>query len=203
MAIYFVRHGVDDEGYRGGWSQRGLNVEGYRQSERLGSYLKDNQSTYQIHRIVSSDLQRALDTANEIAKFMNLPVESSTKWRETNNGIIAGMPNEIVNERFPGLYFSSLRLEERYPGGESPLEFYLRIKETFKLLCEEQSTNNNLENVIIVTHGGVINVVYHILKGLEWTNKKNSFPASNTGIHKVENSNGQWNLTVENFLEHI
>lgn len=203
MAIYFVRHGVDDEGYRGGWSQRGLNVEGYRQSERLGSYLKDNQSTYQIHRIVSSDLQRALDTANEIAKFMNLPVESSTKWRETNNGIIAGMPNEIVNERFPGLYFSSLRLEERYPGGESPLEFYLRIKETFKLLCEEQSTNNNLENVIIVTHGGVINVVYHILKGLEWTNKNNSFPASNTGIHKVENSNGQWNLTVENFLEHI
>lgn len=203
MAIYFVRHGVDDEGYRGGWSQRGLNVEGYRQSERLGSYLKDNQSTYQIHRIVSSDLQRALDTANEIAKFMNLPVESSTKWRETNNGIVAGMPNEIVNERFPGLYFSSLRLEERYPGGESPLEFYLRIKETFKQLCEEQSTNNNLENVIIVTHGGVINVVYHILKGLEWTNKNNSFPASNTGIHKVENSNGQWNLTVENFLEHI
>lgn len=203
MAIYFVRHGVDDEGYRGGWSQRGLNVEGYRQSERLGSYLKDNHSTYQIHRIVSSDLQRALDTANEIAKFMNLPVESSTKWRETNNGIVAGMPNEIVNERFPGLYFSSLRLEERYPGGESPLEFYLRIKETFKQLCEEQSTNNNLENVIIVTHGGVINVVYHILKGLEWTNKNNSFPASNTGIHKVENSNGQWNLTVENFLEHI
>lgn len=84
MAIYFVRHGVDDEGYRGGWSQRGLNAEGYRQSEKLGSYLKDNQSTYQIHRIVSSDLQRALDTANEIARFLNLSVESSADWRETN-----------------------------------------------------------------------------------------------------------------------
>ncbi|WP_219837173.1 histidine phosphatase family protein [Paenibacillus sp. R14(2021)] len=203
MAIYFVRHGVDDEGYRGGWSQRGLNVEGYRQSEKLGCYLKDKQSTYQIHRIVSSDLQRALDTANEIANLMNLSVESSNQWRETNNGIIAGMPNEIVNERFPGLYFSSLRMDERYPGGESPLEFYLRIEETFKRLCEEQSTKNHLENVIIVTHGGVINVVYHILKGLEWTNKNNSFPASNTGIHKVENSNGQWKLTFENVLEHL
>lgn len=203
MAIYFVRHGVDDEGYRGGWSQRGLNVEGYRQSEKLGCYLKDNQSTYQIHRIVSSDLQRALDTANEIANFLNLSVESSNQWRETNNGVIAGMPNEIVNERFPGLYFSSLRIDERYPGGESPLEFYLRIEETFKRLCEEQSTKNHLENVIIVTHGGVINVVYHILKGLEWTNKNNSFPASNTGIHKVENSNGQWKLTFENILEHL
>lgn len=203
MAIYFVRHGVDDEGYRGGWSQRGLNVEGYRQSEKLGCYLKDNQSTYQIHRIVSSDLQRALDTANEIANFLNLSVESSNQWRETNNGVIAGMPNEIVNERFSGLYFSSLRMDERYPGGESPLEFYLRIEETFKRLCEEQSTKNHLENVIIVTHGGVINVVYHILKGLEWTNKNNSFPTSNTGIHKVENSNGQWKLTFENILEHL
>ncbi|WP_339323508.1 histidine phosphatase family protein [Paenibacillus sp. FSL W8-0194] len=203
MAIYFVRHGADDEGYRGGWSQRGLNVEGYRQSEKLGCYLKDNQSTYQIHRIVSSDLQRALDTANEIARFLNLTVESNNQWRETNNGVIAGMPNEIVNERFPGLYFSSLRMDEKYLGGESPLEFYSRIQETFKGLCEEQSSKNHLENVIIVTHGGVINIVYHMLKGLEWTNKNKSFPDSNTGIHKVEHINGQWTLTLENFLEHV
>ncbi|MBT2288731.1 histidine phosphatase family protein [Paenibacillus albidus] len=203
MAIYFVRHGVDDEGYRGGWSQRGLNVEGYRQSEKLGIYLRENQSTFQIHRIVSSDLQRALDTASEIARFLSLSVDSSNHWRETNNGVIAGMPNEIVNERFPGLYFSSLRMDERYPGGESPLEFYSRIEETFKRLCEEQSTKNHPDNVIVVTHGGVINVVYHILNGLEWTNKNTSFPASNTGIHKVENCNGQWVLTLENFLEHL
>lgn len=203
MAIYFVRHGADDEGYRGGWSQRGLNVEGYRQSEKLGCSLKDKQSDYHIHRIVSSDLRRALDTANEIANFLNVTVESSNQWRETNNGVIAGMPNEIVNERYQGLYFSSLRMDERYPGGESPLEFYLRIEETFIRLCEEQSTKNHLENIIIVTHGGVINVLYHILKGLEWTNKSNSFPASNTGIHKVENLNGQWKLTIENLMEHL
>lgn len=203
MAIYFVRHGADDEGYRGGWSQRGLNVEGYRQSEKLGSYLKDKQSNYQIHRIVSSDLRRALDTANEIADFLNLSVESNSQWRETNNGIIAGMPHEIVNERYPGLYFSSLRMDERYPGGESPLEFYLRIEETFRRLCEDQSTKNHLENVMIVTHGGVINVVYHILKGLKWTNKNNSFPASHTSIHSVEHFHGQWRLTSENLMEHL
>jgi broad specificity phosphatase PhoE len=203
MAIYFIRHGVDEEGFRGGWSQRGLIVEGYRQSEKLGAYLKESQSSYQIHRIVSSDLQRALDTANEIARFLNLPVESSNHWREMNNGVIAGMPNEIVNERYPGLYFSSLRMDERYPGGESPLEFYSRIKETFKQLCEEQISKNHLENIIIVTHGGVINIVYHILKGLEWTNKNKSFPVSNAGMHKVEYCNGQWELTLENSLKHI
>ncbi|WP_256701631.1 hypothetical protein [Paenibacillus sp. P3E] len=40
MAIYLERHRADGEGYRGGWSQRGLVTEGYRQSERLGRYLK-------------------------------------------------------------------------------------------------------------------------------------------------------------------
>lgn len=203
MAIYLIRHGADEEGFRGGWSQRGLVVEGYRQSEKLGAYLKENQSGFPIHRIVSSDLQRALDTANEIAGFLKLPVESSDHWREMNNGVIAGMPNEIVSERFPGLYFSSLRMDERYPGGESPLEFYSRIQDTFKRLCEEQISKNHLENVMIITHGGVINIVYHLLKGLEWTNKNKSFPASNTGMHKVEYAKGQWELTLENGLAHL
>ncbi|MDO3410933.1 histidine phosphatase family protein [Saccharibacillus sp. CPCC 101409] len=204
MTIYFVRHGADDEGYRGGWSQRGLNVEGYRQSEKLGRYLKDhNPSTFQIQRIVSSDLQRALDTANEIARFMDLPIERSSRWRETNNGVIAGMPHEIVNERFPGLYFSSLQMEEKYPGGESPLDFYTRIQASFNQLCEEQSAKNHKENVMVVTHGGVINIVYHILKGLEWTNRSESFPASNTAWHRVEYIDGQWAFTSENMLEHL
>ncbi|MFD2699143.1 histidine phosphatase family protein [Paenibacillus shunpengii] len=202
MAIYFVRHGADDEGYRGGWSQRGLNIEGYRQSEKLGRYFKDNESTHPIHRIVSSDLQRALDTANELAKDLHLSVERSRDWREMNNGVIAGMPHEIVNERYPGLYFSSLKMDERYPGGESPMEFHMRIQETFNSLCEEQSKQHT-ENILVVTHGGVINIVYHILKDLEWTNKNNKFPASYTGIHKLENINGQWQTTIENDTEHL
>ncbi|CAG7654954.1 TauD/TfdA family dioxygenase [Paenibacillus allorhizosphaerae] len=114
MAIYFVRHGKDEDGFRGGWSQRGFIVEGYRQSEKLGRYLKDHQPIFNVHRIVSSDLQRVLDTANELSRALHVPVESSSLWREMNNGIISGMPNEIVNERFPGLYFSSLRMDERY-----------------------------------------------------------------------------------------
>lgn len=124
MAIYFIRHGIDEEGFRGGWSQRGLVVEGYRQAERLGYYLKENQSSFNITRILCSDLQRALDTANEIARELNLPVESSQYWRETNNGVIAGMPHEIANERYPGLYFSALRMDERFARRKSPIIFY-------------------------------------------------------------------------------
>lgn len=198
MAIYLVRHGRDDEGYRGGWSQRGLNTEGYKQSEKLGRYLKENRSTYNIHCIISSDLPRALDTAGELANELGIPAEPSSDWREMNNGIIAGMPNEIVDERYPGLYFSGLRMDERYPGGESPLEFYARIKEAFTRLCAEQATRNPDENMIVVTHGGVINIIYHLLKGVEWTNRSSKSPASYTSLHKIELLAGGWTFTAEN-----
>jgi probable phosphoglycerate mutase len=194
---------MDDEGFRGGWSQRGLVVEGFRQSEKLGRFLKEQQSEFSITRIVSSDLQRALDTANEIARELDLPVESSDCWRETNNGIIAGMPHEIVNERYPGLYFSALRMDERYPGGESPIEFFTRINETFSKLCKEQESTHCSENVVVVTHGGVINVIYHALKDLVWTNKSAKFPASYTSIHKIEYQEGKWILTLENLVAHL
>ncbi|WP_310829190.1 histidine phosphatase family protein [Paenibacillus pedocola] len=196
MSIYLVRHGRDDEGYRGGWSQRGLNAEGYRQSERLGIYLKENKQLYNIHRIVSSDLSRALDTAGEIAAKLGLSVERDSDWREANNGAVAGMPNEIADKRYPGLYFAGLRMDERYAGGESPLEFYTRIKNTFERWRREQEEQLHRENVLVVTHGGVINVVYHLVRELEWTNLSKEFPSSYTSVHKIEHSSGKWEIEL-------
>lgn len=203
MSIYFIRHGLDDEGYRGGWSQRGLILEGFRQSEQLSSYFKENQASLQISRIISSDLQRALDTANEIARELNLPVEHSVGWRETNNGVIAGLPHEIANERYPGLYFSALRMDERFPGGESPNEFFMRISKAFAELCHSLESGHPLENVIVVTHSGVINVIYHLLKGITWTNQGAKFPVSYTSIHKIEYQRDRWEVAAEDLTEHI
>ncbi|WP_340022881.1 histidine phosphatase family protein [Paenibacillus sp. FSL K6-1096] len=199
MTIYLVRHGADDEGYRGGWSTRGLNTEGYRQSEKLGRYLKENQDLYKIKRIISSDLARALDTAGELARELELPVERSIDWREMNNGVIAGMPNEIVNERYPGLYFSSLRMDERYPGGESPQEFFSRIREAFTRLCGEQAGRDPDDNLILVTHGGVIDNIYYLIKELDWNNLTTPFPADYTSLHRIEHLDGKWSLTLENY----
>ncbi|WP_081890282.1 phosphoglycerate mutase family protein [Paenibacillus tyrfis] len=88
MAIYFIRHGIDEEGFRGGWSQRGLIVEGYRQSEKLGSYLKENQSSFQLHRVVSSDLQRAFPASNTRADLLNHRALSDYIYGERWCGLI-------------------------------------------------------------------------------------------------------------------
>ncbi|WP_260985364.1 phosphoglycerate mutase family protein [Paenibacillus xylanexedens] len=62
MKIYLVRHGADEDGYRGGWSQRGLVKEGIVESQKLGEYLQANQNEYRINTIISSDLPRAVQS---------------------------------------------------------------------------------------------------------------------------------------------
>lgn len=203
MAIYFVRHGQDEEGYRGGWSQRGLIDEGIRQAEKLGQYLNEHKHEFNIRRIICSDLQRACQTAAIIADKLSLPLIGSEEWRETNNGLLAGMPHALAEEKFPGLYFSSLRMDEKYPGGESPLENFQRIKDTFTKLCQDQESADHHENVLVVTHGGVINIIYHLIKDTAWTNKNPFFPAANTGLHRIEYRDGRWELTIENATPHL
>ena len=123
MAIYFVRHGKEEEGFRGGWSQKSLDDEGKRQAQILSEYLYENKERFNITRIISSNLNRAEETAFYIANKFEMKAELNQEWREHNNGIMAGISNEEAEIKFPGLYFNTLGMDERYPMGESPREF--------------------------------------------------------------------------------
>lgn len=105
MKVIFVRHGKDDDNYRGGWSSLDLIPEGIKQAKQLAKHLKENNRDYAITQIVSSDLPRAMTTANIIAYELDLPVQKEFQIREANNGDLAGMPNHIANEKYPGLFF--------------------------------------------------------------------------------------------------
>lgn len=56
MKLFFVRHGKDDENFRGGWSNLGLMPEGVEQAKRLATLLKEKKEKYGIKKILSSDL---------------------------------------------------------------------------------------------------------------------------------------------------
>ena len=181
LKLIFVRHGKDDDRYRGGWSTLDLIPEGVEQARQLAKHIKDNDHTYQIAQIISSDLTRTLTTANIISCELGLPVYKECRIRETNNGDLAGMLNDHALKRYPGLFFSSLNMDEPYPNGESPNDFYMRIKKWFS----EFSSNclNTKGNILVVTHGGVINVIYHLVKGVAWSNKERAFKTGNCSIH--------------------
>lgn len=184
MKLFFVRHGKDDENYRGGWSSLGLVPEGVEQAKQLASYLGEKKDELGIKKILSSDLPRAKETADILAMELGMPVVTDERLREADNGELAGMPNAEALEKYPGLFWSTLKPDECYPNGESPNMFFARIKswlEAFLNMCREEEGN-----VLVVTHGGVINVVYHLVRGVEWSNTKKSVPVANCSVHVLD-----------------
>ncbi len=177
--IYLMRHGQDDESRFGGWSSYGLTEAGRAQAEESAESLVGKG----ISHIFSSDLARAKETAEIAAKRLCLPVTLLPEFREVNNGVLAGMPRSEAAEKYPGLYFASLGFDESYPNGESPAAFYKRIRlawADFRAFALE-----NKMTPLLVTHGGVINVILCIEKGTVYTNKIMTYKTSYAGIVEI------------------
>jgi probable phosphoglycerate mutase len=178
-----------------------MTEEGFAQARALAKYLRVHWQP--IHLILTSDLRRAAETTAELLKEVQVPMQYAPAWREMNNGDLAGLPNALAEERYPGLYFSSLAMDEPYPGGESPRQVFERISRAFEALCQKMITHQLPGNVAVVTHGGVISIVYHLLKGLSWSNTHPSFPTAATGIHEISYLDGAWRITLENDIRHL
>lgn len=195
MKFIFIRHGKDDGKYRGGWSNQDIISEGKEQAHKLAKYLEENNESLNINKFVVSDLKRAITTANIANEFLDLPVELEPELREMNNGDLAGMLNDDALVKYPGLFFNTLEMNEKYPNGESPIDFYNRIKDWFYQAIETYKDVDG--NIAFITHSGVINIIYYIVKDLNWSNKEKSYKIGNCSIHILDLS--KMKFDVENY----
>ena len=191
--VYLIRHGEDDPSVRGGWGNSSLTENGIEQVQKLSTYLNNN---CKIDKILSSDIKRARQTAEIINLKLRTNIEYTEKLREMNNGLLAGMKNSVAEKKFPGVYFNTLEIDEKFPGGESPIEFYNRITKDFEKLLEE---NKNVENIAMITHGGVINAIYKYINNQEWSNKIKSVKISNAGLFALEINDEKRRFIIENY----
>ena len=188
MICYFVRHGKDDESVRGGWSQSSLTVEGFAQAEKLAQHIHGQ--NWEIRNVFSSDLPRAMQTAYPVAAQLHLPIIPMPDFREANNGDLSGMKNEMATQLYPGLFWNTLAWDQKYPGGESPQEFYERIYKAWDSF--QRKVIERDENVLLITHGGVINVILSIVNGEVYSNKMQPRKIRNTEILALRFQNGVW-----------
>lgn len=190
MFCYLVRHGKDDETVRGGWSDHPLTVAGIHQAERLAKDIADMKEKLAIRYIYSSDLCRTMQTAQIIADRLRLPVKPLPQFREVNNGDLAGMKNDIAMVRYPGLFWNQMKWEQCYPGGESPSQFYERINAAWADFSKEILSEN--ENVMLVTHGGVIHVIRTILENRPYSNSEKHRKVNHAEMIVLSYQNGAW-----------
>ncbi|QSI28995.1 histidine phosphatase family protein [Variovorax sp. RKNM96] len=132
----------------------GLNATGLWQAQRAGQALADED----IGVIYASDLSRAWQTAEEIARPHGLAVQPEPRLRERAFGHLEGMSFAEIESMLPE---DAKRWRERDPefepvGGESLLTFRDRVTR----VAAELAARHPGQLVTLVAHGGVMDVLY-------------------------------------------
>jgi broad specificity phosphatase PhoE len=117
--ILLVRHGETEwnaeEIFRGR-ADVNLNEKGFVQAKLLGEYLSNSR----LEAVYSSPLQRALRTAETIARPHSLSVRTEPALVDLDYGEWQGMPLTEVKKIYKGLYIKWEKTPEsvKFPGGE-------------------------------------------------------------------------------------
>lgn len=174
--IYLIRHGLDDERFIGGYSNAGLIDLGVKQIEDSSRWLLEQD--FDIRKIYTSDITRAIDSANIIAKYLHLDIKVDERLREQNKGLLNGMDRNVAEKLYSDYLFTK-DVNVRYPEGESLIDLYLRIKEWLLDI-------SYYDNSLLVTHRGVINMIYYLSCNDELNMDKSKYDVRHGSVHEFD-----------------
>lgn len=180
-SFILCRHGRtdwNDAGRYQGQTDVPLNAEGRRQAVFLAQTLR----TESIDAVYSSDLSRAADTAQEIARFHGLEVRRDPRLREINQGRWEGLTLEQILARDAELHalWEAEPETVRLPDGESIDEVRGRVLAALQEIEEEYPAGL----VCLVGHKVALTVMRCELTGEALTPALRLQPA-NAGFEQV------------------
>ncbi len=154
--LLLARHGITEFNSTrrfAGYSDIDMNAEGYRQVERLSKRLADEK----IDVVYSSDLKRALATAEIIASERKIDIVSCPELREANYGDAEGLTFAEIKHLYPDVaeLVTNFSLELKFPNGEGFEEFIERTSEFLGRLSKHTVD----ETILIVSHSGPLKVL--------------------------------------------
>lgn len=132
-----------------------LTTVGRAEARALGERLRSER----VAGVVSSELSRAVQTAEIAAGVLGLPVTVREGLQEFAVGDYLGRPFDA--EFFGGVARSWLHgdLEAGVPGGETGREVAARVMK----VLDEIADQFRGETVLVVTHGGVIEILFGLI----------------------------------------
>ena len=146
MKLYILRHGetdYNDQGRFQGQNDISLNERGKKQAEETRVELKD----IKFDKVFVSPLKRAIETAKIVVPDYNL---------EVNSRIIERSFGKLEGQK--GIPDYEKRIKEFKI--ESILELEQRVKEFIEDISNKYK---DCENILIVTHGGIAQIINKLL----------------------------------------
>ena len=194
MKLYLIRHGrqcsklcnVDVD----------LSEEGYRQASLLGERLFHEN----IQVVYSSNLLRAVETAQAANLYWNVEHIIRPELREISFGHMEGMEDRDIAVKYRDFKAQQALMEEDlpYPGGECAADVIRRAGPVLERLAE-----SGHERIAVVTHGGVIRTMAAWYLGMpleKW--RLLGKDLENTSITQLKWDRGHRRFTLERFNDY-
>mgnify|MGYP003610431141 CR=1 FL=1 len=157
--ILLIRHGQPThhtEHLTGGWTDSTLTALGRQQMLGVGEGLKIDFATRPKPLLYTSDLRRAVQSAELIAQVLGVQeVKQFHFLREKNNGKAANLTEQEAKKFFRRPPTETALDHANYEGGETRREFFHRVATGMNKLALGE------RDIIIVAHKGTIqNIVF-------------------------------------------
>ena len=185
--INLLRHGEVDLGsVFCGTTDPDLSDNGWSQMQ------KAVESAQGWDRIISSPLQRCSEFAESLASQEEIDLSFNESFQEINFGLWEGQdPKDILEKESEALnawWKSPTKVVP--PEGEAFLDFRSRVLKAFNEVIEKHGN----ENILLVTHAGVIRVIMMHILGMqdEHLFRLNVDYASYTRIRIYHDETGEW-----------
>ena len=181
-----------------------LNAEGTRQAKALAAALQ----TEKLDAIISSDLQRAVQTAGEIARLQGISTRIDIGLRERCFGGFEGMLYSELPLRHPDAYalWRSRDPDTHFPPsntdanniGESIRQFHQRCITTITHYARQFAG----KKIAVVAHGGVLECAYREARNLP-LNAEREITIYNASINRFRFDDGVLGLTQWGDISHL
>jgi probable phosphoglycerate mutase len=207
--LLIVRHGEtpwNTEKRIQGWRDIALNATGQQQAQQLAEHLHRHHNDGQqiIHGIYSSDLARAKETAAAVAQRLNLPMTLDSGIRERNYGVLEGVLFHKMHEQHPEIadIWASREPDGIIPGAETLRAFHARVGQAIALIA----TKHVGERIVIVTHGGAMDILWRIATGSDIRAPRNA-PLLNASVNRIQATHAhpsiEWSLLEWGNVAHL
>lgn len=161
--LYIVHHGDTEYTVQKrlqGWVDTSLNADGKKQMQELAQQL----SSLKIDAIYTSSLNRAIESAEILSETLESPVIIDSALRGESHGNLEGMLSEEYQKDSHYLQYKALSSEEKIffsvgEGGLSKAEVARMAIPAINEICRKHPG----QNVVIVTHGGVLKLIAYLL----------------------------------------
>ena len=178
-----------------------LNEEGERQAGALGHAL----AAERVDAIISSDLQRAMQTAQGVAShYDGATVQTDAQLRERCYGVFEGMLYADIERQYPDDYalWQARDIDAVMPPGERVAESFRQFYQRSIAGISHWAGRHPGQTIVVVAHGGVLECAYREAVGMSLDSPRD-FQVKNASINRFTYGDGKLLLDSWGEVDHL